>query len=71
MTHFEETSPKERALIPNVMQPSPINNIKREKIEHKRVINALKMKKNININPLQGMNLLAQCTKYTRKYKIQ
>ena len=30
MTHFVEANPEERALIPNVMQPSPSNSIKRE-----------------------------------------
>ena len=28
MTHFVEANPKERAPIPNVIQPSPKNNIK-------------------------------------------
>ena len=37
MTRFAELSPKERALIPNVMQPSPRNRIKKEEIENKRV----------------------------------
>ena len=43
MTHFVETSPEERALIPNVMQPSPRNSIKREEIENKILIHALTM----------------------------
>ena len=43
MTRIEKTSPKERALIPNVKQPSPINSIKREEIDNKRVIHALTM----------------------------
>ena len=41
MTCFEEASPEERALIPNVMQPSPINNKKIAEIDKKRVIYAL------------------------------
>ena len=41
MTRFREASPEERALIPNVMQPSPRNNIEREEIEKKIVIKAL------------------------------
>ena len=44
MTRFAEASPEERALIPNVMQPSPINNIKIAEIDQKRVIHALIMK---------------------------
>ena len=44
MTCFIEVSPKERALIPNVMQPSPRNSIKREEIDNKRVIHDLTMK---------------------------
>ena len=43
MTHFAEASPEERAMIPNVMQPSPINSIKWAEIDNKRVIQALKM----------------------------
>ena len=43
MTHFAEASPEERALIPNVMQPSPRYSIKIEEIENKRVIHTLKM----------------------------
>ena len=39
-----EASPKERALILNVMQPSPINSIKIEEIDNKRVTHALKKK---------------------------
>ena len=41
MNYFAEASPEERAMIPNVMQPSPRNNIKIEQIDKKRVINAL------------------------------
>ena len=41
MTHFAEASPEERALIPNVMQPSPINSIKIEEIDQNRLIHAL------------------------------
>ena len=41
MTRFAEASPKERALIPNVMQPSPKNSIKREGIDQKRLIHIL------------------------------
>ena len=44
MTCFAEVSPEERAPIPNVMQPSPRYNIKREEIDYKRVIHALNMK---------------------------
>ena len=43
MTRFAEASLKERALIPNFMQPSPRYSIKREEIENKRVIHALTM----------------------------
>ena len=43
MTCFAEASPKERALIPNVMKQSPRNNIKREEIDKKRVIHTLVM----------------------------
>ena len=43
MTHFAEASPEERAMIPNVMQPSPINKIKRVEIDNKRVIHTLTM----------------------------
>ena len=41
MTNFAEASLEERALIPNVMQPSPKYSIKRVEIENKRVIHAL------------------------------
>ena len=41
MISFVEASPEERALILNVMQPSPINSIKRAKIDKKRAIHAL------------------------------
>ena len=44
MTRFAEASLEERALIPNVMQASPRNSIKREKIDKKRVIHALIIK---------------------------
>ena len=40
MDRFAQANPKERALIPNVMQPIPRNSIKREEIENKRVIHA-------------------------------
>ena len=43
MTNVEETNFEERALIPNVMQPSPINNRKIAKIDQKKVIHALKI----------------------------
>ena len=43
MTHFAEASPEERALIPNVMKPSPKNNIKIAEIDQKRVIHAFIM----------------------------
>ena len=43
MIHFTEVSLEERALIPNVMQPSPKNNIKITEIEQNRVIHALIM----------------------------
>ena len=43
MNRFVEYSPKERALIPNVMHPSPKNSIKITQIENKRVIHALTM----------------------------
>ena len=43
MTRFVESSPEERAMIPNIMQPSPINNIKIEEIDQKRAIHALIM----------------------------
>ena len=33
MTRFAEASPEERALIPNAMQPSPKNSIKRVEID--------------------------------------
>ena len=41
---FAKASPEERALIPNVMQPSLRNSIKIEEIDKKRVIHALIMK---------------------------
>ena len=44
MTCFVESNPEERALIPNVMQPSPRNSIKITEIDQKRVIHALIMK---------------------------
>ena len=43
MTLFAEASPEERDMIPNVMQPSPINSIKREQMGRKRVMDALIM----------------------------
>ena len=43
MTHFVESSPGERGLIPNVMQPSPRKIIKIEEIDKKRVTHALIM----------------------------
>ena len=43
MTHFVEAIIEERDLIPNVMQPSPRNSIKRVEIEKKRVIHTLIM----------------------------
>ena len=43
MTRFAKASPEERAPIPNVMQPSHINNIKIAEIDQKRVIHALTM----------------------------
>ena len=43
MTHFAEASPEERALIPNVMQPGPRNNMQIAEIDQKRVIHALIM----------------------------
>ena len=43
MNCFAEVSPEERTLIPNVMQPSPINSIKNAEIENKRVIHALRI----------------------------
>ena len=43
MACFEESSPKERDLIPNVMQPIPRNSIKREELDNKRVIHTLNM----------------------------
>ena len=51
MTCFAEASPEGRALIPNFMQPSPRNNIKKEEIYKKRVIHTLTMK---NIDNLQS-----------------
>ena len=62
MTIFAEVSPKERALIPNVMQPSPRYSIKREEIENKRVIHALTMNNRDKYKCSQGRNLLTQCT---------
>ena len=44
MNCFAEASTKERALIPNVMQPSPRNSIKITEIDQKRVIHALIIK---------------------------
>ena len=44
MACLAEISLEERALIPNVMHPSPRNSIKRAEIENKRVIHALTMK---------------------------
>ena len=41
MTCFGDASPEERALIPNVMQPSSRNSIKREEINKKREVCAL------------------------------
>ena len=43
ITCFVEASPEERALLLNVMQPSPRNNIKIAEIDQKRVIHALIM----------------------------
>ena len=43
MTCFVEANPEERALIPNVMQRSPRNNIKIVEIDQNRVIHALLM----------------------------
>ena len=43
MTRFAEASPEERALIPNVMQPSPRNSIQSAEIDKKKVIHALTM----------------------------
>ena len=43
MTRFAKASPEERALIPNFMQPSPKNSIKRAERDNKRVIHALIM----------------------------
>ena len=40
MARFAEASPEERAMIPNVMQPSPKYSIKRAEIDNKRVIHA-------------------------------
>ena len=45
MTCFLEASPEERAMIPNIIQPNLINNIKIEEIDQRRVIHALKMNK--------------------------
>ena len=44
MTHFVEVGPDERTLKPNVMQPSPKNNIKISEIEKKRVMHTLIIK---------------------------
>ena len=44
MTRFAETGPEERALITNVMQPSPKNSTKSTEIGKKRVIHTLIMK---------------------------
>ena len=44
MNHFAEASPEERAMIRNVMQPSPRNSIKRAEIDNKRVLHALTVK---------------------------
>ena len=43
MTHFAESSPKERDMIPKVMQPSPKNNIKIVEIDKNKVIHTLIM----------------------------
>ena len=43
MTRFAEVSPEERSLIPNVMQPSHRNSIKRVEINNKKVIHTLIM----------------------------
>ena len=67
MTRFEEISLEERAVIPNIMQPSPKNSIKRVEIDNKRLIHALKMNNKYNIKRLQGRNLLTQYTKYKRE----
>ena len=45
MAHFAEANPEERDLIPNVMQPSPKNNITIVEIDQKRVIHDLIMNK--------------------------
>ena len=45
MTRFEEINLEERALIPNIMQPSPKNSIKIVEIDEKKVFHALMMKK--------------------------
>ena len=71
MTCFAEATPKGRALIPNVMQPSPRNNIKRIEIDNKRVIHTLIMKKKINNNPLLWRKLLTYCIVYPRQDNIQ
>ena len=44
MTHFIEVSLEERAVIPDVMQPSPKNSIKIAKIYQNRVVHALIIK---------------------------
>ena len=43
MTRFAKASLKERVLIPNVMQQSPRNSIKRAEIDNKRLIHTLTM----------------------------
>ena len=43
MACFAEANHEERDMIPNVMQPSPINRIKIEKLYQKRVIHTLQM----------------------------
>ena len=43
MAHFAEANPEERALMPNVMQLSPRNNIKITERDRKRVKCALIM----------------------------
>ena len=62
MTSSVKSNLEETALVPNVMQPSPINNIKIVEIDQKRVIHTVIMNK----------KYLTQCTcvPKTRQYPM-
>ena len=72
MTRFVEAKPEERALIPNVMQPSPRNSIKIEEIDQKRVIYALIMNNRDEYKPYlrEEPPYTMYCVPKTRKYTM-